>query len=231
MYQPIEVTSARTVWIDSPSEERLGFYGSSRVQIDRDPTGLTDWKEPGDPYRATLMSGMWPDDDELRLLVVGVVPGSSDAEYYLRELHPDDVKAPKGQLTGNLRKDATTHLKYHTNAGMDVLRELVQIMPAWSGQTQRSIFVRLGTPCGTPQTVVTESQQEPDRRLTFDMWRIQVDAMLIARDQKPTDQWEKIQLTGLSLAFQAKLTPNEFVDSIMEKPDGRDDKENQGSPA
>lgn len=190
MYQPIEVTAARTVWIDSPSEDRLGFHNSSRVQIDRDPTGVTDWKEPGDAYRATLMSGMWPDDDELRMLVVGVVPGSPNGDAYLEQLVPPGTVVKWTKPKGNDAVDITKayKAKAHQAAGMEILAKAVTIMPAWQGQTIRSIFVRSGTPHGKPQTVVTESQEKPERKMTFDMWRIQVDMKLVASGRPGTDE-------------------------------------------
>lgn len=202
MYQPIEVTSARTVWIDSPSEERLGFHDSSRVQIDRDPTGVTDWNEPGEAYQATLMGGMWPDDDELRLLVVGVVPGGEQADAYLYQL----VSGSGKTLSDDDNPRAIA---------WDIIRTAVDIMPAWQGQSQRSIFVRLGTLRGTPQTVITESQKEPDRSLTFDMWRIQVDAKLIASGRGGTDGLTERGLVALKKDYDTGVSPSDYAHAYI----------------
>ena len=233
MYQPIETTAARTIWIDSPTEERLGFQDSSRVQIDRDPTGVTDWKEPGDAFRATLMGGMWPDDDELRLLVVGVVPHSAQAEHYLlmggqRHIAGETLTSRNACVPGT---DSTQE------RGMERLRDAVQIMPAWAGQKERSIFVRQGTPRAEPSTVLTEATgitapKQAQRTLTFDMWRIQVDGLLIGRGEQATDNILPTGIQHMEDCHDNGLTPVEWVDAYIKGPDnGRNETQGQAAPA
>ena len=83
MFQAVTMTDAQSVWVDSPSEDRLGFGASSRVQITANPDGLVDWREPGDGYEVALTGGLWPDDNEIRCMVLGVVPGSAEAEAFM----------------------------------------------------------------------------------------------------------------------------------------------------
>ena len=229
MFQPLEVTEARTIWIDSPGNDRsgeaarLGFQDSSRVQIDRDPVGTGDFSETGDGFKATLLGGMWPDDDELRLLVVGIVPDSEKAEAYLNHLV-------------NHKTFPTDYQDAAKEVAWDIMRGLVQIMPSWGGQQERVMFVSSKLPRVKPETVKTAAvNSEPDRKLSFDMFRIQVDAMLIANKQEPSDKW-KGDVGHASLSVMRRwhkngATPKEYVDNYKEKVHGRDTTPGQGPPA
>lgn len=216
MYQPIETSAARTIWIDSPTQEMLGFANSSRVQIDRDPTGALDWESAqtkGEAFRATLMGGMWPDDDELRLLVVGVVPGSDDAKAYLQhiipnttplDISPDDVD--------NIKVTEAAILKQ----GWKILKQQVLIMPAFGGSLTKSIFVKLGTPIAEVQDIKAAATDptpdpRPEKKISFDMWRIQVDMKLLRAKYAATDEWNTTEIEGLDLAYKLDTTPDEFV--------------------
>jgi len=234
MFQPLEVTDARTLWIDSPSTERLGFQDSSRVQIDKDPVGTGDFTEAGDGFKAKLLGGMWPDDDELRLLVVGVVPGSEMALVYLNQLVSANMQMAA------LIKDGITltcpSLEEELRVkGMGILRPLVQIMPAWAGQQERTIFVSSTLPRIKPETVKTaavNSELNPDRKLSFNMFRIQVDAMLIANKQEPSDKWKgdsgHANLEVMRRSHKNGATPKEYVEERIR---GRDTTPSQGPPA
>lgn len=204
MFQPLEVTEARTIWIDSPSDDRLGFQDSSRVQIDRDPIGTSDFSEAGDGFKATLLGGMWPDDDELRLLVVGVVPGSEDETKYLLSLvrdmtfDEDDIAWSEEALTR--------------------LRKLIQIMPSWGGQRERAMFVMPGLPRIKPETVKTAAEnREPDRKMSFDMWRIQVDMKLVASGRPGTDELfdTKEKLTALKVDYDSGVSPADYAHAYI----------------
>jgi len=236
IYQPIETTAARTIWIDSLDENRLGFQDSSRVQIDRDPVGVTDWKEPGDAFKATLLGGMWPDDDELRLLVVGVVPGGEMAHNYLGKLVPVGTKLKTDDLPFEPEELYKAQGKQLENIGMEILRSLVQIMPAWLGQMQRSIFVSAKAPHANPQTVKAEATtlKEPEHKMTFDMFRIQVDALLIAAGHHPTDEWMQEgscqSWSRLNVGHKEGLTPKKFFDAYMENISERTESNNQATP-
>lgn len=216
MFQPLEVTEVRTIWIDSPGDDRLGFQDSSRVQIDRNPIGTGDFSEPGDGFKATLLGGMWPDDDELRLLVVGIVPGSPQAANLI-----DSLVSDKGDDIEDVAAE-----------GWKILRSLVQIMPSWSGQQVRAMFVMPGLTRVRPETVKTAAvNSEPDRKLSFDMFRVQVDAMLIARGKPATDTWDQSNMLVLSNPHAKGVTPAEFVNSYMEKVNGGDQAFSKSPPA
>lgn len=235
MFQPLEVTEARTIWIDSPTNERLGFQDSSRVQIERDPVSTGDFSEEGEGYKATLLGGMWPDDDELRLLAVGVVPGTPNADVYLGWLVPDAVrmglvqKEVEGEIDPALEAAIIDH-------GMGVLRKKVQIMPSWSGQRERVLFIQSGLKLTKPDTIKSAAlNREAQPKMSFDMFRIQVDALLIGRGYKASDEWMQQgsgeSFNSLHTAHKEGLSPQEFLASYMEKLNGRNETQSQGVPS
>lgn len=206
MFQPLEVTEARTLWIDSPSTERLGFQDSSRVQIDRDSVGTGDFTETGDGFKAKLLGGMWPDDDELRLLVVGVVPNSEQADAYLFLLVKHNT-SPTDDFSDGPREMA-----------WNILRSLVQIMPAWAGQQERTIFVSSTLSRVKPETVKTAAvNREPDRKMSFDMWRIQVDMKLVASGRPGTDELfdTKEKLAALRIDYDSGVSPTDYAHAYI----------------
>ena len=75
MFQAVETNEVRTVWMDSLLPSGLGFLKATRVEILLNPGGVSDWSEPGTAYKAVLLAGLWPDDHELALMVLGYVPG------------------------------------------------------------------------------------------------------------------------------------------------------------
>ena len=200
MFQPLEVTESRTIWIDSPGNDRLGFQDSSRVQIDRSPVGTGDFSEPGDGFKATLLGGMWPDDDELRLLVVGVVPGSPQA----------------ANLIDSLVSDKGDYIESVSEEGWKILRSMVQIMPSWSGQQERAMFVLPGLPRVKPETVKTAAvNSEPDRKMSFDMWRIQVDMKLVASGLGGTEGLTDKGLVALKKDYDSGISPADYAHAYI----------------
>lgn len=217
MFQPLEVTDARTLWIDSPNTERLGFQDSSRVQIDKDPVGTGDFAESGDGFKAKLLGGMWPDDDELRLLVVGVVPGSKMAHSYLRRLVPADIQMAAIVQDDIGVTDAALEEGFRVK-GMEILRSLVQIMPSWGGQQERVMFVSSALLRVKPETVKTAAVNlEPERKMSFDMWRIQVDMKLVASGRPGTDELfdTKEKLTALRIDYDAGISPTDYAHAYI----------------
>lgn len=217
MFQPLEVTESRTIWIDSPSDDRLGFQDSSRVQIDRSPVGTGDFSEPGDGFKATLLGGMWPDDDELRLLVVGIVPGSEMASDYLKQLVPADIQMAAVVQDDIGITDAALEEGFRIK-GMEILRGLVQIMPSWSGQQERAMFVLPGLPRIKPETIKTAAENsEPQPKMSFDMWRIQVDMKLIASGRGGTDELfaSDERLTALRADYNSGVSPSDYANAYI----------------
>lgn len=224
MFQPLEVTEARTIWIDSPSDDRLGFQDSSRVQIDRSPMSTGDFSEPCDGFKATLLGGMWPDDDELRLLVVGIVPGSEMALNYLKRLVPADIQMAAVVQDDIGVTDAALEEGFRVK-GMEILRSLVQIMPSWSGQQERAMFVLPGLLRVKPETVKSASQRgstaavnkESKSKMSFDMWRIQVDMKLVASGCTGTDELfgTKEKLTALRVDYDTGISPSDYANAYI----------------
>lgn len=215
----------------------LGFANSSRVQIDRDPTGALEWETEqtkGDAFKATLMSGLWPDDDELRLLVVGIIPGSDNAKAYLQHIIPNTT--PLDISSNDVDNIKVTEAAILAQ-GWKILNSLVLIMPAFGGSLVKSIFVKAGTPMAEVQdvkTAATDPIPEP-KKISFDMWRIQVDVGLAIKNLPYTDQWDKAGYQELRQAYDDDQTPELFVHNheidYLENNDERTESEDQAAPA
>lgn len=160
MFQAITMTDALSVWIDSPSEDRLGYGGSSRVQIMANPpSAVVDWREGGDGYEIVLLGGLWPDDDELRCMVLGLVPNSPEAEAFISEQlpNPDELDP------------------------IDALRKVVTVMPLFGGCVRRMLFVAEGTPRYIQETIAPGTAAITGRtlkKMAFGEWRLMLDLAL-----------------------------------------------------
>lgn len=201
MFVPIETSGARTVWIDSIDENQIGFADSSRVEIRRSNTAFG---EEGDAFEAHLLGGMWPDDDELMLLAVGVPPATPQAhEYLLRigELH----------LTGEVLTSERARVpgtEPTEQRGMERLREMVSLMPAWSGQMTRSILVAPNTPRLDPESMRKQMEEEKEKKASFDSWRLNVDVKMSTLGAGSTDD---LEVPLMQEAWEKGMTPEEFV--------------------
>lgn len=114
-------------------------------------------------------------------------------------------------------KNTESIAKGFYSEGMSILRALIQIMPAWSGQMQRSIFVSAKAPRGTPQTVKAEATalKEPERKMTFDMWRIQVDMKFTASGRSATDELTDKGLVALKKDYDTGVSPSDYAEAYM----------------
>lgn len=173
MFQCVEMTEARSVWVDSPTPEfGMGFLQSTRVEIVLNPDGVSDWKEPGTAYMCTLMAGLWPDKDELALMVLGYSPGSEEALQFLRALVPD---IPDLAIAGDA-----------IDAAHKALLEGVKIMPVWDQAVTRMVFVTGAFTRGTAKDDSLNLQrtgaggQQPGE-MSFDHWHLMLDLALKKR--------------------------------------------------
>lgn len=167
-FQAIEMNEVRSVWVESPLPELgMGFLKSTRVEILLNPDGVSDWSEPGTAYKAVLMAGLWPDDHELALMVLGYVPGSSEAADFLTSL-----------------VDTTDDLVYDLNDAYIQLLKGVQIMPVWgAGQRERMLFVLKAFASGTskdnaPNMQRTGTQVRSASQMGFEQWKLMLDLAL-----------------------------------------------------
>jgi hypothetical protein len=168
MFQAVEKTEARTVWVETPiSELGMGFLESTRIEITRGGDA-SDWSEPGTPYTSNLLAGLWPEDWELALMALGYSPGSDEARDFLFDLVSD--QHPESDEDWLIDEAKTRLLK-----GID-------IMPTWGGASTRAMFVRAAFVRGTGQdgsavVAPTGGAQQPDV-MAFDMWRLLLDKEL-----------------------------------------------------
>lgn len=169
MFQCIELNETRSVWVDAAVPELgMGHFASSRIEIKLDPAGVSDWKEKGVAYKCVLLGGLWPDDDEIRLMILGYSPGSTESDNFLRALG---------------RRSTLTKEEWKAE-GKIVLMEGIQLMPVWAQARERMAFVSGAFTRGTAQDEAGNYQRTgtPDRTkpdaLSFDHWRTLVDVEL-----------------------------------------------------
>ena len=233
MFQPIEVTGARSVWLDSPTDDAdnvlmLGFANSCRVQIDVNPAGMSDWQEEGDCYRVTLLGGLWPDDDELRLMVLGVIPDSDQSKAYLNAVLPDEARAVATSTALRMAVGTGTLDPKHQQdfvdaaikqAAMALLKAHILIMPAWANDKQRDIFVRVGLPKVQPATIKSEAEDvnEQQSALPFGMWLLQVEAALGVAGITVSDTLleDEHSANAIKQKHESGLTPQSYAAEIV----------------
>lgn len=206
-YQPVTMTDAQSIWVDSPNESILGFGNSTRVQITANPGGVFDNKEKGDAYEAVLQQGLWPDDDELRYMVLGVPPGTPEAEAFMAVLAPvpmDTVAEPPTK-------------EYIQRTGKRVLREAVRLMPLFGGCVQRMIFVKPDTPRYVQDTVMPGTAAITGRtlvKMSFGEWRLKLDLALRKAGLPMTEDLEGLTIQDFEEFHEAGMTIEEAVDDI-----------------
>lgn len=175
MYQAIETTEARTVWVDAAAPEfGMGFYKATRVEVVLNPEGVSDWNEPGSAYQCSLMSGLWPDKEEIALMVLGYSPGSEEANAFLVGLIPNGFAIPAD--VNNPTPDIIAE-------GTKRLLEGVRVMPVWGNARTRMVFVTGAFMRGTakddaPNLNRTGPGAQRPAEMAFDHWKLMLDLQL-----------------------------------------------------
>ncbi len=190
MFQCIELTEAHSVWVDNAAPHfGWGAFGdATRFRVERGPEMAGGYKEPGDAYECTLMSGLWPDKIDIALMVLGYEPGSDEADQFMLGLvHQMALNEVDDDVDGAARTK---------------LLDGVKVAPVWGDdQRTRMVFVVRAFPRGTAATATLNLQRtvpggQIASQLSFDYWRLLLDKELKSRDLTFTEDTEEEWLRG-----------------------------------
>lgn len=220
MYQAIETTEARTVWVSSDAPEfGMGFLRATRVEVILNPDGVSDWNEPGSAYQCNLMSGLWPDKHDIALMVLGYSPDSQEADTFLAQLAELD-------LGDNFDWKASAYER---------LLKGVRVMPVWGNATTRMVFVTGAFMRGTakddaPNLNRTGPGAQRPAEMAFDHWKLMLDLELKKRglpfvdDATLTDdKLRKCHSSGMTIKDTANAIESTRLAQGSEPVDARPD--------
>ena len=210
MFQCIEESETRSIWTENPLPSLgMGLVRATRILIETTPDGRADIQQGGTCFEATLAHGMWPDNWELMLMILGYSPGSDESNQFLMEIAPVPFDA----------EDKTSMM----DAGIKRLLAGFSIMPVFVGaaNSRRVVYQNVEFVRGTAANEVLNLERTAPAgqnvdAMSYQEWVLQIDLNLY-QEKQPCAGSTKADNLPLKDWHSEGMTPDDATTSIINR--------------